>query len=108
MVAEDVTVTKPPTIGTALAKKRQSPEAVVERISEGDDLPATAQAGTGLRDLGFFFGGIIPEAHGGDIGGDVLRLQYLNNIEINPGDIHTASDFGGELLGLIFRQRDNL
>ena len=70
--------------------------------------PATAQAGAGLRDLGFFFGGIIPEAHGGDIGGDVLRLQYLNNIEINPSDIHTASDFGEELLGLIFRQRDIL
>ena len=40
MAAEDVTVTKPPTIETALAKKRQSPEAVVERISEGDDLIA--------------------------------------------------------------------
>src|SRR5918998_2118117 len=40
MAAEDVTATKPPTIGTALAKKRQSPEAVVERISEGDDLIA--------------------------------------------------------------------
>jgi hypothetical protein len=35
-------------------------------------------------------------------------LQYLNNIEIKPGDIHTASDFGRELLGLIFRQRGNL
>jgi serine/threonine-protein kinase RsbW len=70
--------------------------------------PATAQAGAGLRDLGFFFGGIIPEAHGGDIGGDVLRLQYLNNIEIKPDNIHTASDFGGKLLGLIFRQRDSL
>ena len=70
--------------------------------------PATAQAGAGLRALGFFFGGIIPEAHGGDIGGDVLRLQYLNNIEIKPDNIHTASDFGGKLLGLIFRQRDSL
>ena len=70
--------------------------------------PATAQAGDGLRDLGFFFGCIIPEAHGGDIGGDVLRLQYLNNIEIKASDVHTASDFGGELLGLIFRQRDTL
>src|SRR5918995_2084374 len=39
--------------------------------------PATAQAGTGLRDLGFFFAGIIPEAHSGAIGGDILRLQYL-------------------------------
>jgi anti-sigma regulatory factor (Ser/Thr protein kinase)/GNAT superfamily N-acetyltransferase len=68
--------------------------------------PATAQAGAGLRDLGFFFGGIIPEAYSGAIGGDVLRLQYLNNIEIKPDDVYTASDFGGELLGLIFRQRD--
>jgi hypothetical protein len=40
MAAEDATVTKPPTIGIALAKKRQSPEAVVEHISEGDDLIA--------------------------------------------------------------------
>ena len=70
--------------------------------------PATAQAGSGLRDLGFFFGGIIPEAHGGTAGGDVLRLQYLNNVEIKPDDVHTASDFGRELLDLIFRQKDAL
>src|ERR671910_206748 len=38
MTAEDVTVTKPPTIGAALAKKRRSPEAIVEHITEGDDL----------------------------------------------------------------------
>jgi acyl-CoA hydrolase len=36
--AEDVTVTKPPAIGAALSKKRRSPEAVVEHITEGDDL----------------------------------------------------------------------
>src|SRR5918999_4739456 len=38
MSAEDVTVTKPPTIGAALAKKRRSPEAVLEHIAQGDDL----------------------------------------------------------------------
>ena len=38
MSAEDVTVTKPPAIGAALAKKHRSPEAVVEYITEGDDL----------------------------------------------------------------------
>jgi serine/threonine-protein kinase RsbW len=70
--------------------------------------PATTQAGAGLRDLGFFFGGIIPEARGGAAGGDVLRLQYLNNVEIKPDDVHTASDFGRELLDLIFRQKDTL
>ncbi len=64
--------------------------------------PATPGAAAGLENLGVFFGGIIPEAHPG--GGDVLRLQYLNNIEIQPGDVSTASDFGEELLGMIFRQ----
>jgi anti-sigma regulatory factor (Ser/Thr protein kinase) len=64
--------------------------------------PATQGAASGLGDLGLFFGGIIPEAHVG--GGDVLRLQYLNNVEIRAGDVSTASDFGEELLNLIFRQ----
>ena len=66
--------------------------------------PATQTSGDRLEELGFFFGGIIPEAKGGDI----LRLQYLNNVEIEPGDVRTASDFGGELLDLIFEQRDAL
>jgi anti-sigma regulatory factor (Ser/Thr protein kinase) len=64
--------------------------------------PATPGAAARLEDLELFFGGIIPEAH--DAGGDVLRLQYLNNVEIRPGDVSTASDFGKQLLGLIFRQ----
>ena len=64
--------------------------------------PATPTAAAGLKDLGVFFGGIIPEAHPG--GGDVLRLQYLNNVEIQAGDVSTASDFGEELLNRIFRQ----
>ena len=66
--------------------------------------PATRRAG--LKNLGVFFGGIIPEAHAG--GGDVLRLQYLNNVEVEPGDVSTASDFGQELLGLIFLQKNAL
>ncbi|HEX2739193.1 MAG TPA: ATP-binding protein [Rubrobacter sp.] len=66
--------------------------------------PATRRAG--LKNLGVFFGGIIPEAHAG--GGDVLRLQYLNNVEVEPDDVSTASDFGHELLGLIFRQKNAL
>ena len=40
MAAEDLTATKPPTIGAALARKRSPPEAVVEHIGEGDDLIA--------------------------------------------------------------------
>jgi hypothetical protein len=64
--------------------------------------PATPIAAARLNNLGVFFGGIIPEAH--PKGGDVLRLQYLNNVEIEAGDVSTASDFGEELLGLIFGQ----
>ena len=64
--------------------------------------PATPDAAAGLNGLGLFFGGVIPEAHAE--GGDVLRLQYLNNVEIRSGDVSTASDFGEELLGLIFGQ----
>jgi serine/threonine-protein kinase RsbW len=65
--------------------------------------PATANSGQGLRDLGFFFGGVIPEAH--PKGGDVLRLQYLNEVEVTTGDLQTASDFGRELLARIFDQK---
>jgi hypothetical protein len=64
--------------------------------------PATPIAAARLNNLGVFFGGIIPEAH--PKGGDVLRLQYLNKVEIEAGDVSTASDFGEELLGLIFSQ----
>jgi serine/threonine-protein kinase RsbW len=66
--------------------------------------PATARAADGLSDLGFFFGGIIPEAH--PTGGDVLRLQYLNDVDFEPSDVKTASDFGHELLALILQQRE--
>ena len=62
--------------------------------------PATCNAGDYLRELGFFFGCVVPEEREGD----VLRLQYLNNLEIKPEDAHTASDFGQELLGMVFRE----
>ncbi len=51
-----------------------------------------------LRELGFFFGYIIPEYSDSD----VLRLQYLNNLEVSRDDIKTASKFGEELLSFIF------
>ncbi len=59
---------------------------------------------TGLRNLGFFFGGIIPELRGGD----VLRLQYLNNVEVAPEDIAVASDFGRALLDMILQDRSEV
>jgi serine/threonine-protein kinase RsbW len=67
------------------------------------DLPMK-QRGAGalaahLRQMGFFFGCLLP-AYAED--GDVLRLQYLNNVEIAREDIKTASDFGERLLGAVF------
>ena len=50
-----------------------------------------------VRRLGFFFGCVIPEYRDGD----VLRLQYLNNVEISRDDIKTASGFGEKLLDAI-------
>ncbi|MGF1470914.1 MAG: GNAT family N-acetyltransferase [Rubrobacteraceae bacterium] len=66
-------------------------------------LPATQDDGERLSELGFFFGGVVPE---GRDDGDVLRLQYLNNVEVSPEDVQSASDFGQELLGFIFAEKD--
>ena len=70
------------------------------------DLPVKQKGagyvGSVLRETGFFFGCVIPEY--GD--GDVLRLQYLNNVEISRDDIKTASDFGQKLLDTILRDMD--
>lgn len=54
---------------------------------------------TKLRELGFFYGYIIPEYSDSD----VLRLQYLNNVDISRDDIKTASDFGKQLLDMIMK-----
>jgi len=64
--------------------------------------PATAQACASLEMLGFFFAGIIPEM----FDSDVLRLQYLNNVDIDPNDISVASDFGGELLDYVLKSKE--
>ena len=46
-----------------------------------------------LEALGFFFAGIIPEL----VGDDVLRLQYLNEVETDLASVQLASDFAREL-----------
>ncbi len=65
--------------------------------------PAAQSAGARLDELGFFFGGIIPELRNGD----VLRLQYLNEVDIRPDDVRTGSDFGQELVHLIFQEKSS-
>ena len=63
--------------------------------------PATAVFAKDCRALGFFLGGIIPEL----MDGDVLRLQYLNNVEISSQDICVVSDFGRTLLTAILEDK---
>ena len=63
--------------------------------------PAVQSAGARLDELGFFFGAIIPELRDGD----VLRLQYLNEVDVRADDVRTGSDFGRELAKVIFQQK---
>lgn len=59
--------------------------------------PATQKFCASIEILGFFFGGVIPEM----FDGDVLRLQYLNNVDIDLNSIVVVSDFGKELFDYI-------
>jgi serine/threonine-protein kinase RsbW len=66
--------------------------------------PQTMYLTPEFREMGFFFGGVIPEFRNGDI----LKLQYLNNIYIDPSKINTASDFGRKLLNYILTDREKV
>ena len=50
-----------------------------------------------IEALGFFFAGVIPDL----VGDDVLRLQYLNEVEADLASVHLASDFGKELFAYV-------
>jgi len=63
--------------------------------------PATPKFCASLEMLGFFFAGVIPEMSEGD----VLRLQYLNNVDVDLDNIQIASDFGKELLDYVAKAR---
>ena len=57
--------------------------------------------GARLGELGFSFGAVLPELRDGD----VLRLQYLNEVDIKPEYVRTASDFGQELFDLVLEEK---
>lgn len=61
--------------------------------------PATGAMLDELEKLGFFFAGIVPNL----IGEDVLRLQYLNNVKVDPEVIKTHSEFAAELLQYVLK-----
>jgi serine/threonine-protein kinase RsbW len=60
--------------------------------------PLTASVCAGMELLGFFYAGIIPDYLPS---GDALRLQYLNNVSIDPEQVVIVGDFGRELFGYI-------
>lgn len=65
--------------------------------------PAVQSSVPRLELLGFFFAGIVPEQSEGD----VLHLQYLNNLDVgNEEDIKTASDFGKCLVEYVLKARN--
>jgi serine/threonine-protein kinase RsbW len=63
--------------------------------------PTAMMAVDGLCELGFFFGAVIPELHGGD----VLRLQYLNNVALDPNRLVLYTDEARRLLRTILADK---
>jgi serine/threonine-protein kinase RsbW len=59
--------------------------------------PGAQQLCERFEALGFFFAGVIPEL----VGDDVLRLQYLNEVEADLDSVHLASDFARELFAYV-------
>jgi hypothetical protein len=59
--------------------------------------PGAQQLCASVEALGFFFAGIIPEL----VGDDVLRLQYLNEVEADLDSVHLASAFSQELFAYV-------
>ena len=59
--------------------------------------PGAASTTAALEMLGFFFSGVIPELYHGDM----LRLQYLNNIEPDLEKVTRVSPFCNELFDYI-------
>ncbi len=60
--------------------------------------PATALLADRLERLGVSYAGVFPN-HRCD--GDVLRMQSLHRVRIEPGDVAVASDHGRELLDYV-------
>ena len=53
-----------------------------------------------LSNIGFMLSGIIPEFRNGDY----LKMQYLNNVRVDPAKINIASELGKELLAEIMKE----
>lgn len=65
--------------------------------------PGASQFCAALETLGFFFAGVIPDLADDD---DVLRLQYLNEVEADVESAQIASEFGKELFAYVVQAMD--
>jgi serine/threonine-protein kinase RsbW len=63
------------------------------------DSPGSAVLASKLTVLGFMLSGIVPEYRNGDY----IKLQYLNNVRVDPAKIVIASELGKELLTEIMK-----
>jgi anti-sigma regulatory factor (Ser/Thr protein kinase) len=61
--------------------------------------PATQFYCAAMEMLGFTFGGVSPEIQDGD----VLRLQYFNNADLELDDVHLGSDFAQEIYSYVLK-----
>ena len=59
--------------------------------------------GSGLG--AFFFSALLPESAKN---GDVLRLQVLEHVHVQPDDLKLASDWGEQLLALCIADRERV
>jgi len=66
--------------------------------------PAVAVYCAALEVFGFFFACVIPELQNGD----VLRLQYLNNVKIDPSNAVIVSDFARKMYNYILTEGQSL
>lgn len=68
------------------------------------DDPLTCLLTAEFEKIGFFFAGIMPESRTGD----VLILQYLNNVELDYDKIHILTDLARELSAYIKKYDPNI
>jgi serine/threonine-protein kinase RsbW len=81
---------------------RRKIDAIYLDLPLGD--PATAQLCAACEAAGFFFAGMIPEHDNGD----VLRLQYMNNLDIRMDGIVVVSDVGRRLFDHVAAERQRV
>ena len=62
--------------------------------------PWTASLAAPVEALGFYFAGVVPDLHGGDM----LTLQHLGGPALDRSKIVIASDFGKEILDYVWSQ----